>query len=860
MAVTQSLTLTQVGQSTEENYSKVRIFWRSTQTGQSYNAVERTAKYYVSVNGGMESEYSVKYTLPKGATQTIVDATIKVQHDDKGNATIKVRTWMDTHISASVVEMGKSLDLTPIPRASTIGASDAFIEANTTIVVARRNADFRHSISYAFGDLAGYITPDGSIADTEIIFDAPSVSWAIPFSFYKQIPDTPSGVCTLRCTTYSGNKVVGEPQTAQFRITANPASCSPGAAGNVVDMNPKTVALTGNASKMVRFVSTAKCTVKGTLAWGGADVKKVEINGVYVGDNAGVELTIEKIETDSIEIRVTDARGYTGSERLEFEMIPYVRLTNHATVTRVDPGTGASVLTVEGSYYNNSFGAKSNTLTIQYSVDDGDLETVEAILNGNTYTAEVEIHGLDYRTGHTMEVIVSDELETVAKTVEIGASIPLYYYGKDFFRFNVPVELAAGLAAGFDYSFAGTAAELSDYLKQHAAAGFHTVILSGSYEVAAKIPIPAGMTIIGGKFVATEDFADAMFSALGDGVRLIGVTMAAPAHNKTPSIYVENKASTTAKASNVMGIYSNGYEGIALINCVCDKIIPAKINDGSGLIQGCRITDAPMFVWGTNCRMEAVGNEVSICDTGLDKYYHIYYVDKDSELIAISNHIRCDVATPYPDVVHLMTAGNTGTYRARGVIQGDVICGNFGCIIDSHYADISLEGCRIANSNHGAWTEFSNMAHSAFRHKNCTLDYSGATLQTYDVASEVTYDGCQITKDAPLNRRGTYNACRIMQTLDSVGILSNWADVYNCEFHISGSPTGVAISASADFVFDFIGNVVDFETPNSNSYLFRCTTYDGGIYNNVFNGAATTVLWHTNRGASNNNIVNGAVV
>ena len=48
MAVNQSLTLTLVSQNIEENTSKVRVLWQSTQTGGSYNMTSRTAKYYLS--------------------------------------------------------------------------------------------------------------------------------------------------------------------------------------------------------------------------------------------------------------------------------------------------------------------------------------------------------------------------------------------------------------------------------------------------------------------------------------------------------------------------------------------------------------------------------------------------------------------------------------------------------------------------------------------------------------------------------------------------------------------------------------------------------------------------------------------
>lgn len=122
MAVSQSLTLTETSVGTLNNTSKVRILWQSTQTGESWNGYTRTAKYYVSINGGAETEYSVSYTLPQNITTVIVDKTITVTHKADGTGTVKVRTWMDTDISAGVVEKTKSITLTTIPAAATIDA------------------------------------------------------------------------------------------------------------------------------------------------------------------------------------------------------------------------------------------------------------------------------------------------------------------------------------------------------------------------------------------------------------------------------------------------------------------------------------------------------------------------------------------------------------------------------------------------------------------------------------------------------------------------------------------------------------------------------------------------------------------
>ena len=54
MAVSQTLNLYQGTQDAVNNTSKLRILWKSTQSGESHNNNTRTAKYWVSINGGAE--------------------------------------------------------------------------------------------------------------------------------------------------------------------------------------------------------------------------------------------------------------------------------------------------------------------------------------------------------------------------------------------------------------------------------------------------------------------------------------------------------------------------------------------------------------------------------------------------------------------------------------------------------------------------------------------------------------------------------------------------------------------------------------------------------------------------------------
>lgn len=122
MAVSQELTLKVYAQSTASNTSNVTLKWTSTQSGESHNDYERTAYYWVSINGGEETKHEIKYTLPQNTTATILSKTLIVKHKDDGTATVKVRTWMDTGISAGVIEKTESIALPTIARAPIINS------------------------------------------------------------------------------------------------------------------------------------------------------------------------------------------------------------------------------------------------------------------------------------------------------------------------------------------------------------------------------------------------------------------------------------------------------------------------------------------------------------------------------------------------------------------------------------------------------------------------------------------------------------------------------------------------------------------------------------------------------------------
>jgi len=330
-----------------------------------------------------------------------------------------------------------SVTLTHIPRASTIGATDANIGAGSVIAVSRKSTDYTHSIAYAFGGLAGYLTGDGGITDKETKFTATSIPFALPESFYYEIPGNPTGKCTLSCTTYLGNTQIGEKQTCVFTVTAAKDQCAPLVTAQTEDVNEATVALTGNSAVLVRYASNAKCTITATPRFGAA-IRAKTVEGVAVED--AVILPAK----DGYVFAATDSRGYTTSVTLTPKVIPYVILTCRATAKRDDPTSGKATLTVSGECFAGSFGAAENALTLRYRVGGGDWVTLTPTFTDHTYTATAALTGLLYTQRHTITVEAADHLATASAASTVEKGIPVFDWGEKDFTFHVPVYGADG--------------------------------------------------------------------------------------------------------------------------------------------------------------------------------------------------------------------------------------------------------------------------------------------------------------------------------------------------------------------------------------------------------------------------------
>ncbi len=104
-------------------------------------------------------------------------------------------------------------------------------------------------------------------------------------------------------------------------------------------------------------------------------------------------------------------------------------------------------LRAEGSCFNGSFGAKSNSLQVYYRYkvqgeEYGDWQQMSAERSGDTYTAQADITGLDYRRTYVFQTSAQDALSQATSAEKPVKALPVFEWGEADFRFRVPVSMA----------------------------------------------------------------------------------------------------------------------------------------------------------------------------------------------------------------------------------------------------------------------------------------------------------------------------------------------------------------------------------------------------------------------------------
>ena len=429
-------------QSVAGNYSDVTAKLQYTRSNSGYTT-GGTWKGTLTIGGDTVTK-SLYMEITYGNTTTVITHKVRVYHGDNGKKSITISGTggivTPADASLKTTDISETVTLDTIPRASTISATDCNIGSCSTVVVGKKDGSFTHSIGYAFGSLSGFLTANGECTSAEEKFSQTVVNFALPEHFYAQIPNSPTGVCTLTCNTYQGQTKIGS-KTTSFTVTASESLCKPEISLAVMDVNPVTEALTGNAQVLVLNASTARCflSAEGKQS---AQIDQMTLLGQVTAGQTDLLL----VATGNLTYSATDTRGYRTEQTYTAQVVPYVMPTVNVSVKRDSPTADTAVLTVTGQCFHGSFGQTDNTFLLEISVAEQPTIQVQVPLQtDNRYQVQVPLTGLSYQHSHLVQVTGTDKLNRVEKTVSLSAGVPVFDWGAADFQFHVPVYANAGL-------------------------------------------------------------------------------------------------------------------------------------------------------------------------------------------------------------------------------------------------------------------------------------------------------------------------------------------------------------------------------------------------------------------------------
>ena len=443
------------------------VQWTSVQHIDT-NKTTITANMYLKSNGGLSIgtrnnsttiDGTVKnYTsdgISRGSAFNVLVGTVSqdVSHNSDGTKTFSMSSVFNIQATlggtyyANITANSGNIELPTIPRASSITVNDANIGSATNIVINKTSSNFTTTL---------YYKASGQNSWTKIVDKTSNqvYGWTVPTSFYSMIPNSKNITCQFKAETYNGDTLLGTSDivTATFTATGNPTINS----FTAVDINEVTVDLTGDNTKMIKGVSTIRATVSAS-AQNSANISSIKVNGITAVNN---KVDFNNASTNSFEVIVTDTRGYSTSQTITIPMVNYVPSTLHPTIVRNTPTDEKINISFSGNYFNDSFGAQNNTLTVQYRYKEstsstwGNWTTISNTKSGNTYSGSTQLSNMNYQKVYNFEMRATDKIGTKpVNGITVSKGEPVYWWDEDEFHLNS--KLYYGSNGRQDYSDAG---------------------------------------------------------------------------------------------------------------------------------------------------------------------------------------------------------------------------------------------------------------------------------------------------------------------------------------------------------------------------------------------------------------------
>ena len=403
------------------------ISWTLSGAGTASVGYYKAGNFKVVIDGKTVYSSTTRINLYNGTT--VKSGTYTFTHGTDGTKTFKASAEGGIYTTAVNCTGSATFSLPAIPRASTI------------LSVSGNKITDKYSVKYSKAVSTYNDTLQINVAGRSVSQKITNYSSGASFSLSDAVKKDIYGVGSqnvylqFQLVTYNGSTKIGTSDIIKKSVTVNDSQPTIGDI-SYIDTNSKTVAITGDATKIIKGYSTVRATIANVKAMNGATIQKIVSK---IGDvtntttltgssSSNIAIDIGKVnvsEDSQLVVTVTDSRGLTATSSITVTVCDYEKPTANISCKRRENFYTETDLIVN-AHISDIFG--KNAETIKAYTKQADASDYGAAVNVNA--GETTVLTLDNTKAWNVKVVVSDKLSSYTNVLYIEKGQPIVFFDR----------------------------------------------------------------------------------------------------------------------------------------------------------------------------------------------------------------------------------------------------------------------------------------------------------------------------------------------------------------------------------------------------------------------------------------------
>ena len=403
------------------------ISWTLSGAGTASVGYYKAGNFKVVIDGKTVFNRPERINLYNGTV--VKNGTYVFNHNKDGTKTFKASVEGGIYTTAVNCTGSATFSLPAIPRASTI------LSVSGNKITDKYSVKYSKAVS-TYNDTL-QINVAGRSVSQKITNYSSGSTFSLSDAVKKDIYSVGSQNVYLefQLVTYNGSTKIGTSDIIRKSVTVNDSQPMIGDI-SYIDTNSKTVAITGDSTKIIKGYSTVRATISNVKAMNGATIQKIVSK---IGDvtntttltgssSSNVAIDIGKVnvsEDSQLVVTVTDSRGLTATSSVTVTVCDYEKPTANISCKRRENFYTETDLIVN-AHISDIFG--KNTETIKAYTKQADASDYGAAVNvssGATTTIS-----LDNTKAWNVKVVVSDKLSSYTNVLYIEKGQPIVFFDR----------------------------------------------------------------------------------------------------------------------------------------------------------------------------------------------------------------------------------------------------------------------------------------------------------------------------------------------------------------------------------------------------------------------------------------------